>query len=169
MIKLAVEAGARSSRPLRRTPEVTLDVFRPIFELESVLSSVCGSNGRSRKKWPKRKLNGSRSKSGSAFTRRDHGREAGGCEHLAAEKHDADDGRLEARVALHTVRMCGGRVLQLVARAQQAVLELAGVHKLLDARRLELLKASADRGLNCFVNDAMKSGGARVTAGNRPN
>jgi flagellar export protein FliJ len=35
--------------------------------------------------------------------------------------------------------------LHLVARAQQAVLELAGLHRRIDAARLELLKATTDR------------------------
>jgi flagellar export protein FliJ len=48
-------------------------------------------------------------------------------------------------ISLSEVRMQANASLQLVTRAQQAVLELAGVHKRLDMARLELLKAAADR------------------------
>lgn len=48
-------------------------------------------------------------------------------------------------ISLNAVRMQANASLQLVARAQQAVLELSYVHQRLDAARLELLKAAADR------------------------
>lgn len=48
-------------------------------------------------------------------------------------------------ISLTEVRLQANASLQLVARAQSAVLELAGVHRRLDAARLELLKAAADR------------------------
>ena len=48
-------------------------------------------------------------------------------------------------VALHAVKMQANASLHLVARAQQAVLELAGVHKRLDAARIELLSATTAR------------------------
>jgi flagellar export protein FliJ len=48
-------------------------------------------------------------------------------------------------VSLGDVRMQANASLHLVARAQQAVLELAGLHRRIDAARLELLKATTDR------------------------
>lgn len=49
------------------------------------------------------------------------------------------------RVNLHAVRLQAGASLSLVGRAQRAVLELAGVHKRLDAARLDLLRAAIRR------------------------
>jgi len=48
-------------------------------------------------------------------------------------------------VDLQRVRMQAGASLHLVARAQRAVLELAGAHRRLEAARLELLRASIRR------------------------
>lgn len=50
-----------------------------------------------------------------------------------------------APVDLASVRMQAGAGLHLVARAQRHVFELAGVHRKLDAARLELLKAATAR------------------------
>lgn len=50
-----------------------------------------------------------------------------------------------APVDLAGVRMQAGAGLHLVARAQRHVFELAGVHRKLDAARLELLKAATQR------------------------
>ncbi|MBC7772621.1 MAG: flagellar FliJ family protein [Pyrinomonadaceae bacterium] len=55
------------------------------------------------------------------------------------------DGSGRHGISLGEVRMQANASLQLVVRAQQAVLELAGVHQRLDSARLELLKAAADR------------------------
>lgn len=48
-------------------------------------------------------------------------------------------------VDLRHVRLQAHASLNLVARAQQAVLKLAGVHSRIDAARLELLKATTRR------------------------
>jgi len=48
-------------------------------------------------------------------------------------------------ISLTDVRMQATASLHLVARAQQAVLELVALHKRLDLARLDLLKAAADR------------------------
>lgn len=48
-------------------------------------------------------------------------------------------------VDLRSVRVQAGASLTLVARAQRAVLELAGVHKRIDAARIELLRAAVRR------------------------
>lgn len=48
-------------------------------------------------------------------------------------------------VDLHSVRLQAGASLHLVARAQRAVLELAGVHRKIDSARLELLRAAIRR------------------------
>lgn len=48
-------------------------------------------------------------------------------------------------VDLHSVRLQAGASLSLVARAQRAVLELAGLHRRIDAARLELLQAAIRR------------------------
>lgn len=58
-------------------------------------------------------------------------------EHLAAASHapvDLASARLQANASLHHV-----------ARAQQAVVKLAGVHRQLDKARLELLEAATRR------------------------
>lgn len=48
-------------------------------------------------------------------------------------------------VDLRAARMEAGASLHLVARAQRAVVELAGVHRRIDAARLELIKAAVRR------------------------
>ena len=48
-------------------------------------------------------------------------------------------------VSLADVRLQANASLHMVARAQQAVLELAGVHRRLDAARLELIRATTER------------------------
>src|SRR5262249_51621641 len=58
---------------------------------------------------------------------------------LAAEK----DG--PAMLDLRGVRFQAGAALRLITLAQRAVLRLAGVHKKLDAARLELLEATTRR------------------------
>lgn len=50
-----------------------------------------------------------------------------------------------AAVDLAGVRMQAGAGLHLVAKAQRHVFELAGVHRKLDAARLDLLKAATQR------------------------
>jgi flagellar export protein FliJ len=68
-------------------------------------------------------------------------------------RHDAREAGGEAGgvevggggVSLADVRMQANASLHMVARARQAVLELAGVHSRLDAARLELLRATTDR------------------------
>jgi flagellar export protein FliJ len=65
---------------------------------------------------------------------------------LRAELDSAGARGAPARpVSLHAVRMQAGASLHLVTRAQQSVLQLAGVHRRLDTARLDLLKAAADR------------------------
>ncbi len=68
---------------------------------------------------------------------------------IAAAKEDLRDrlgaGRSGQGVALLDVRMQASASLHLVGLAQQAVFELAGVHKHVDAARLELLKAATAR------------------------
>ncbi|MBI1190856.1 MAG: hypothetical protein GC200_09285 [Tepidisphaera sp.] len=53
--------------------------------------------------------------------------------------------RAGSAVDLAGVRMQAGAGLHMVARAQRHVFELAGVHRKLDAARLELLKAATAR------------------------
>lgn len=60
--------------------------------------------------------------------------------HLDAERRDDD-----APIDLSAVRMQANASLHLVAKAHQEVLRLAGVHKRIDAARLDLLKATTDR------------------------
>lgn len=60
--------------------------------------------------------------------------------HLNAERRDDD-----SPIDLSAVRMQANASLHLVAKAHQEVLRLAGVHKRIDAARLELLKATTDR------------------------
>lgn len=60
-------------------------------------------------------------------------------------REELDSTREGAPVDLQRVRLQAGASLHLVARAQRAVLELAGVHRRLDAARLELLQASIRR------------------------
>lgn len=63
-------------------------------------------------------------------------------DHLRTERRDGDEG---PGVDMAVVRRQASTALDLVARAQQAVLRLAGVHKQLDAARLELLQATTRR------------------------
>jgi flagellar FliJ protein len=49
------------------------------------------------------------------------------------------------RISVESVRMQAGASLRLVAQAQQTVLELAGLHKRLDAARLDLLDAATQK------------------------
>jgi len=62
---------------------------------------------------------------------------------LGAERGDSEAAR--ALGPLADVRMQANASLDLVNKAQQAVLVLAGLHKRLDGARLNLLKAAADR------------------------
>lgn len=65
---------------------------------------------------------------------------------LCVEKRDGrPDGVPGTGVSLADVKMQANASLHMVARAQQAVLELAGLHRRLDAARLELLKATTER------------------------
>lgn len=68
---------------------------------------------------------------------------------IVQEKEDLRDqlGRQKAGagVDLRNVRLQAHASLQLVGRAQQAVVTLAGVHSRLDAARAELLKAATRR------------------------
>jgi flagellar export protein FliJ len=64
---------------------------------------------------------------------------------LCVEKRAGDLGTAGGGVSLRDVRLQANASLHMVARAQQAVLELAGVHRRLDAARLELLKATTER------------------------
>ncbi|CAG0999539.1 hypothetical protein PHYC_02784 [Phycisphaerales bacterium] len=59
-----------------------------------------------------------------------------------ALREQLDPGRA---VDLHSVRLQAGASLHLVARAQKAVLELAGIHRRIDAARLDLLRAAVRR------------------------
>lgn len=54
-------------------------------------------------------------------------------------------GQAVAHVVVHAVRQQSTASAHLLARAQQAVLELAGVHKRLEAARRELVAAAAAR------------------------
>jgi len=62
-------------------------------------------------------------------------------EHLASEQTS----REHRGVDLRTVRMQASASLHLVAKAQQSVIQLAGVHHRLDAARLELIEATTRR------------------------
>ncbi len=62
--------------------------------------------------------------------------------HLTGQR---STGSAPAPVSLVDVRLQANASLHLVGRAHQAVLELAGVHRRLDAARLALLKAATDR------------------------
>lgn len=71
---------------------------------------------------------------------------------LVREKADLREHLTSARssvestgVDLRTVRLQANASLHLVAKAQQAVLQLAGVHHRLDAARLELIEATTRR------------------------
>jgi flagellar FliJ protein len=64
---------------------------------------------------------------------------------LRAERAAGAAGSGGGGVALHAVKMQANASLHLVAKAQQAVFELAGVHKHLDAARVELLQATTAR------------------------
>jgi flagellar export protein FliJ len=67
-------------------------------------------------------------------------------EELSRERDGAGAGEAwGGGVDLRAVRMQANAALHLVARAQQAVVELAGVHSRIDAARLELLKATMAR------------------------
>ncbi len=61
-------------------------------------------------------------------------------EHLGSARAGGERG-----VDLRTVRMQANASLHLVARAQQAVLRLAGVHHRLDAARVGLIEATTRR------------------------
>lgn len=62
---------------------------------------------------------------------------------LGAERASASDSMRP--VSLASVRMQAGASLKLVALAQQTAIELAGVHKRVDAARLELLAAMTQK------------------------
>lgn len=62
---------------------------------------------------------------------------------LVSERNEAD--APGGAVSLSDVKLQANASLHMVARAQQAVLELAGLHRRIDAARLELLKATTDR------------------------
>jgi flagellar export protein FliJ len=70
-------------------------------------------------------------------------------ERLEQEKQDLRDhlgsGRTRASIDLRPVRLQAHASLQLVSRAQQAVVKLAGVHSRLDSSRLDLLRATTRR------------------------
>lgn len=55
------------------------------------------------------------------------------------------DGGRAGTVSIPEVKMQANASLHLVARAQQAVIELAGLHRRIDAARLELLRATTAR------------------------
>lgn len=63
---------------------------------------------------------------------------------LNDEKAAGDDGAM-VPVDLSAARQQAAAAVKLTARAQQAVLKLAGIHRRLDAARLDLLKAATDR------------------------
>jgi flagellar FliJ protein len=54
-------------------------------------------------------------------------------------------GEGQAPTGMNDVRLAANHSLHLAVQAQRTVMELAGVHKRLEAARLELLKATADR------------------------
>jgi flagellar export protein FliJ len=60
-------------------------------------------------------------------------------------KHELREQLLGVRSGLDAVRLNAGASIGLVVKAQQAVLELAGVHRRLDAARAMLLSAASDR------------------------
>jgi flagellar export protein FliJ len=64
---------------------------------------------------------------------------------LSSEKRAQELSRGASGVSLSDVRLQANASLHMVARAQQAVLELAGVHRRLDAARLELIRATTAR------------------------
>ena len=64
---------------------------------------------------------------------------------LCTEKRPTELGPGAEGVSLSDVRLQANASLHMVARAQQAVLELAGVHRRLDAARLELIRATTER------------------------
>ncbi len=65
---------------------------------------------------------------------------------LVSERRGVDpDSTAGGGVSLSDVKLQANASLHLVARAQQSVLELAGLHRRIDAARLELLKATTDR------------------------
>ena len=63
-------------------------------------------------------------------------------DHLREERQAGDE---RPGVDMAVVRRQAAAALDLVAKAQQAVLKLAGVHKRLDGARLELLEATTRR------------------------
>lgn len=65
--------------------------------------------------------------------------------HLTAERAAESDFGGAPGVDLGAVRLQANTSLHLVAKAHQEVLRLAGLHRKLDAARLELLKAATDR------------------------
>jgi hypothetical protein len=65
---------------------------------------------------------------------------------LVSESREVDlDAPVAGGVSLSDVKLQANASLHLVARAQQSVLELAGLHRRIDAARLELLGATTDR------------------------
>lgn len=68
---------------------------------------------------------------------------------LTAERDDLRTRLFEeregGRVRLDQVRQQASASLGLIARAQRAVVRLAGVHRRLDAARLDLIRATAER------------------------
>lgn len=68
---------------------------------------------------------------------------------ISAERDDLRrrlfEERAGGRVVLGEVRQQATASLGLIARAQRAVVRLAGVHRRLDAARLELIQATAER------------------------
>src|SRR5688572_19603202 len=65
---------------------------------------------------------------------------------LVSERRESDlDTSSGGGVSLSDVKLQANASLHLVARAQQSVLELAGLHRRIDAARLELLRATTDR------------------------
>ena len=63
---------------------------------------------------------------------------------ISAGKRSLQD-RLLGSVDITALRMHAGSTIQLMRRANQIVLELAGVYKRLDAARGELIEATKDR------------------------
>lgn len=61
---------------------------------------------------------------------------------LVASERRAGQGR---GVPIGDVRLAASAAMGLVARAQRSVIELAGLHEKLNAARIELIRASADK------------------------
>ncbi len=64
---------------------------------------------------------------------------------LSAEASSAHDGSEPALIDLSGARRQAAAAVRLTARAQQAVLKLVGIHRRLDAARIELLEAATQR------------------------